>query len=456
MVKGHKEKDPRFAAVNYDPRFHNISKKEKKVKIGNRFKAMIEDKERFDNADDFYYLDESQKQENQMSMEEEEIIEETDSKMNEIKEEEIIEEDSVIRNEEISKRLAMQNYDWKHMKAPQIYQLFYNILEGIFGKEEEQNYIDKVEIYLSNFGKEQLEIEKVEGPKRALESALIKKGKKTVIDEGKLRKYEQDRLKYYFAVIHFNSAETAEKVYDAYDGYEIELSGCKIDLRFIPDEMEIPNDLTDSCDTLPDKKSLRNTKFFNRAMGHSQIELTWDKDDRKDAEYMFEDEEINKDKLQDIVALDNEESNELVDDKEAMRKLLLGDTNCYQDFDKRNKKNDIEITFEVGFGDNNDEDTNDKDLIDRRREYDGRNNRRNRRQLIRDAQRKKQEKQEANKKKAELELLVDFKTEEKEFKANPNDKRFNKIKEDSKFAIDPTHPNYNANKSALKRKKQLK
>ena len=48
-----------------------------------------------------------------------------------------------------------------------------------------------------------------------------------------LRKYEMEKLKYYYAVVTCDSAETADAIYKACDGMEFLKSGVVIDLRLV-------------------------------------------------------------------------------------------------------------------------------------------------------------------------------------------------------------------------------
>ena len=58
------------------------------------------------------------------------------------------------------------------------------------------------------------------------------------VDPDKLRKYERDRLKYYYAVIECDTPKTADVLFKSTNGSEFELSNIKIDLRFVPDDMQ--------------------------------------------------------------------------------------------------------------------------------------------------------------------------------------------------------------------------
>ena len=51
----------------------------------------------------------------------------------------------------------------------------------------------------------------------------------------RLRMYERSKLRWYFAVAAFDSAATANRVYEECDGHEFEESVICFDLRFVPD-----------------------------------------------------------------------------------------------------------------------------------------------------------------------------------------------------------------------------
>ena len=68
----------------------------------------------------------------------------------------------------------------------------------------------------------------------------------TVVSHDKYRRYEMQRLRYYYAIAVFDSAATAQAVYQELDGMEIHHSSTFFDLRFVPDSMEFADEVRDS------------------------------------------------------------------------------------------------------------------------------------------------------------------------------------------------------------------
>ena len=63
-------------------------------------------------------------------------------------------------------------------------------------------------------------------------------------DEGydniQLRKYEKQKLKYYYAVVHLNTKKTAKQLYKEFNGFEFEDSNLRLKLSFIADDLDFP------------------------------------------------------------------------------------------------------------------------------------------------------------------------------------------------------------------------
>lgn len=129
----------------------------------------------------------------------------------------------------------------------------------------------KVSIYPSEYGKARLAEEEVNGPQELIERQKADGQNESDVEsddeidtevdsdneEGdeyhmeKLRQYQLNRLKYYYAVIECDSVRTADKLYQECDGLEYESTATKMDLRFIPDEMTFDDAPKEVCGEMP-------------------------------------------------------------------------------------------------------------------------------------------------------------------------------------------------------------
>lgn len=377
-------------------------------------------------------------------------------------------------------RLSVMNIDWENITAEDLFVLFSSFCKG-------KSKIVKVEIFPSEFGIKEIERERIEGPDKEIFSADKKnnhKNEKAVIhtlDEAReeenedgfnqlnLRKYELKKLKYYYAIVTCDKKETALNIYNECDGMEIERTQSFMDLRFVPDSLtEMPYSPKDTCTRMPENYDPKF--FFNSALQHSKVELSWDKNNPKRNELIskaFSKEQFKEDEIKQLLMSSDSESDE---DAKLFLETVMKNNNNSNEEEKGltllNKKREkelkikegetIEITFNKGFeginekiGNNADAEKKNKsvykDYIERKK-----NIRREKKALERvekedkKSKRKGEENKHATKK--ELNLLVDDSLKDKQFKYNNKDERFRAIHTDSRFAIDPTNKEYKKNK----------
>jgi len=160
---------------------------------------------------------------------------------------------------DVYRRLAVVNLDWDNVHAV-------DLMATLSSFKPEDGKVLSVRIYPSEFGKERLEREEMEGPPKEIFAAkdgedeeeeingktIIKTDDGEEFDSTKLRNYQLERLRYYYAVVECDSKATAKKIYDECDGVEYEVSANFFDLRFIPDETSFEEDMPkDECTRLP-------------------------------------------------------------------------------------------------------------------------------------------------------------------------------------------------------------
>lgn len=208
---------------------------------------------------------------------------------------------------EATRRLALVNLDWDQIRADDIYTVLHGFkpITGI---------IHSVTVYPSRFGKERMRREAMEGPARELfaqddESPASEDSpseQEQELDEAELdaeveeelrikdqddqedresialRKYQLERLRYYYAVVECDSVATASHIYRHCDGSEFEKSTNFLDLRFIPDHVTFTSEedgpIRDVALELP-KNYHPKPELATAALQKSRVALTWDADD---------------------------------------------------------------------------------------------------------------------------------------------------------------------------------
>ena len=332
--------DPRFAVLQNDPRYRLPSRKQTRIKLDSRFAHVLKDSRFTQKAqvdrygrplsdtagrkelERFYRLDEdrdvddddeverelkrveargdegydparqggfqeSSSSEDESSDEEEEDVEEQ-SHLSEGKE-----KDEVSTND-VTRRLAAVNMDWDNIRAVDLMAVAESFCPS-GGK------IEDVTVYPSEYGRERMEREQMEGPakehfadgqlrqREAVQSSIDQVDPPPDDDEAgneinskAFRKYQLTRLRYYYAVLICSSAATARAIYDSMDGREYLSSANFFDLRFVPDSVTFDDPITDKprdrCESIP--KGYKPNEFVTEALTHSKVKLTWDAEDK--------------------------------------------------------------------------------------------------------------------------------------------------------------------------------
>lgn len=336
-------KDERFAHLVSDPRFRNIHKSTKTVKIDKRFKGMFED-EKFkvkytvdkygrrvnktstDDLEKYYDVDsdeddeEKRKEEaelfkesgnvNELHESDEELTEDMKEKLKDmnvdyargefplLSDSSSDDESSADENDQelyiehawgelgrdkettddSTRRLALENMDWDRIRASDIMVLLNSFLPP-------GGSILSIKIYQSEYGKQRMAEEELNGPQELTENKLndeedFDSDDSEAPDENedgddyhmeKLRKYQLNRLRYYFAVIECDSISTSDKLYNECNGLEYESTATVMDLSYIPDDFTFDNALKDECSELPELNKYKPRLFTTTALQQAKV-----------------------------------------------------------------------------------------------------------------------------------------------------------------------------------------
>merc|ERR1712226_1157896 len=242
-------------------------------------------------------------------------------------------DDNVTKSEDAnSSVLTMCNFDANEISAEDIYMLLQSFLPL-------NGSVKCVKVFISDYGKEKLAEEATEGPKALKVENYNSNNLETNMSEKeateKVRVYQAQRLRYYYAIINCNDAETAAHLYEVCDGLEFESSATFVDLRFVP-ENERFEDKTLKEEYYPSItiKKYKPNSYTNKALSHQKADLTWESDDRKRKEVLKK-RVIDEETLDDYNAFlassssedesENEEPNNAEEKLAKRRALLLGD-----------------------------------------------------------------------------------------------------------------------------------
>ncbi|KAJ2617386.1 pre-rRNA-processing protein esf1 [Coemansia sp. RSA 1365] len=279
--------------------------------------------------------------------------------------------DNIPRGDE-SKRFACINMDWDHVRAADLFAVF----EGF---KPDSGVILSVRIYPSEFGMERMAKEAIEGPPREIfngagrknmtkekddsgvdsgdsdtdseEVDLVKEQVKETeeFDQVALRKYELEKMRYYFAVVECDSIDTAKAICAQCDGAEYEASANFFDLRFVPDQMDFEQAPKEEAMQRPEH--LEPTDFATQALKHSKVELTWDADEPsrvKTTRRAFTQDDVDNMDFANLLASSSDDNSSDEEELARKRALLFSDANNGSDDEQESGMGDIEITFTPG------------------------------------------------------------------------------------------------------------
>jgi hypothetical protein len=151
---------------------------------------------------------------------------------------------------------------------------------GEFEFEEENDDIsDSVDTDASDDSSDLAMKELFEGAvarQRAGGSAADEEG---TFDGAKLRRYQRDRLKYFYAIAECDSPATAAVVKRECQNIELEATANVLEMRYVPDDMKFDDrEPREAASAVP--ALYKPARWYTPAVSHTSVTLTWDESDR--------------------------------------------------------------------------------------------------------------------------------------------------------------------------------
>ncbi|KAG3118905.1 hypothetical protein PI124_g11569 [Phytophthora idaei] len=143
-------------------------------------------------------------------------------------------------------------------------------------------------------------------------------GESDGFDREKLRKYELQKLRYYYAIVTCDSVKTASTIFDQCDQLEYETSSNVLDLRYVPDDTSFSNPPKESCDSVPDR--YKPAIFATLALQQTDVKLTWEEDDEQRLELLTRPsdwKDAHDDDFKAYLASDVSDASEAEDDSDS-------------------------------------------------------------------------------------------------------------------------------------------
>ncbi|KAF8202878.1 hypothetical protein BJ912DRAFT_1018743 [Pholiota molesta] len=189
-------------------------------------------------------------------------------------------------------RLAIVNLDWDHVRAHHLYKICASLVsptapvgrggKGAGATTVVRGQVLSVRVYPSDFGKARMEREEKEGPPAEIfkkkdvenpeevdEKNVYEVGGEDEYDEDALRKYQLERLRYYYAIVTCDTVDAASHIYNELEGTELERSANVFDMSFVPEDMtfetEPRDEATDEANT-----EYKAVEFVTDALRHSK------------------------------------------------------------------------------------------------------------------------------------------------------------------------------------------